>query len=135
MVLVVALHDPPKPCSDLTRAVMFPLLKFGLYSLELRNHPFLRRHAPNIKSSATREIRTKVRESQEREGLRFSLASLLSVWVARERPNIIRLRGFQDIVKWLRNDFANEVLERDLPAEILLAPGLTVPIGRRVHSP
>jgi hypothetical protein len=42
-------------------------------------HPLLRGEAPDIKSSAAREISAKVRESQKREGLGFSLATLLPV--------------------------------------------------------
>ena len=79
MVLVVALHDLPKPCADLTRTMMLPGLKLSLDRFQLRNHPLLRRNAPDIKSSAAREISTKMRESQKREGLGFSLATLLEV--------------------------------------------------------
>jgi hypothetical protein len=49
-------------------------------------------------------------------------------WFAREKPNIIRLRDFADLARWLRADFAHEVLERDLPSEISLGPGLRIPI-------
>jgi hypothetical protein len=45
------------------------VLKLCLYDVELRNHPLLRGDAPDIKSSAAREISAKVRESQKREGL------------------------------------------------------------------
>ena len=64
MVLVVALHDLPKPCTDLTRTMMFPVLKLCLYDVELRDHPLLRGDAPDIKSSAARETSAKMRESQ-----------------------------------------------------------------------
>jgi restriction system protein len=49
-------------------------------------------------------------------------------WFAREKPNIIRLRDFEDLVRWVRSDFANESLDRDLPSEISLAPGLRIQI-------
>ena len=58
---------------------MFPVLKLSLDDGKLRNHPLLRGDAPDIKSSAAREISAKMRESQKREGLRFSLATLLPV--------------------------------------------------------
>jgi hypothetical protein len=79
MVLVVALHNLPEPCADIPRTMMLPVLKLCLYDVELRNHPLLRGEAPDIKSSAAREISAKVRESQKREGLGFSLATLLPV--------------------------------------------------------
>jgi len=79
MVLVIALHDLPKPCADFTRAMMLPILKLCLDDMELRNHSLLRRHAPDVKGSAAREISAKMRESQKREGLGFSLATLLAV--------------------------------------------------------
>jgi hypothetical protein len=50
-------------------------------------------------------------------------------WFAREKPNIVRLRDFDDLVRWLRSDFTFETIERDLPREILLGPGLRIPIG------
>jgi hypothetical protein len=86
MVLVVALHDLPEPCADLTRTMMFPVLKLCLYDVELRNHPLLRGEAPDIKSSAAREISAKVRESQKREGLGFSLAYFLPDFATPDRP-------------------------------------------------
>src|SRR5215469_11307804 len=79
MVLVVALHNLPKPCTDFTRAMMLPLFKLCLDEIELRDHPHLRRSAPNVKGSAACEIATKMCEPQKREGLGFSLATLLSV--------------------------------------------------------
>jgi hypothetical protein len=79
MVLVVALHNLPKPCADFTRTMMLPVLKFCLDDIELRNHPLLRGDTPDVKGSAAREISTKMRESQKREGLGFSLATLLPV--------------------------------------------------------
>ena len=79
MVLVVALHNPPKPLAHLTRTMMPPALKLSLDRLELRNHSLLRRHAPDVKGSAARETSTEMREPQKREGLGFSLATPFSV--------------------------------------------------------
>jgi hypothetical protein len=47
VVLVVAVNDLPKPCTDIARAIMHPAAKLYLDSLELRNHPLLRRNAPD----------------------------------------------------------------------------------------
>jgi hypothetical protein len=79
MVLVVTLHDLPKPCADFTRTMMLPVLKLCLDDIELHNHSLLRRSAPDVKGSAAREISAKMRESQKREGLGFSFATLLPV--------------------------------------------------------
>jgi hypothetical protein len=79
MVLVVTLHDLPKPCADFTRTMMLPVLKLCLDKVELRNHPLLRRNAPDVKGSAAYEMSTKMREPQKREGLGFSLATPFSV--------------------------------------------------------
>jgi hypothetical protein len=79
MVLVIALHNLPKPYADLTRTMVLPVLKLCLDDIELRNHPLLRRNAPDVKSSAARKVPTEMSEPQEREGLGFSLATPLSV--------------------------------------------------------
>src|SRR5664279_3257644 len=46
VVLVVAVDDLPKPCTDLARASMHPAAKLDLDGLELRNHPLRRRNTP-----------------------------------------------------------------------------------------
>jgi hypothetical protein len=62
MVLVIALHNLPKPCADVTRAMMLPILKLCLDDMELRSHPLLRSNAPDVKGSAAREVSAKMRE-------------------------------------------------------------------------
>src|SRR5215475_15484212 len=52
MVLVITLHDLPKPCADLTRTMMLPMSKLCLDDIELRNHSLLRRRAPDVKGPA-----------------------------------------------------------------------------------
>ena len=42
MLLVVAVDDLPKPCTDLTCAVMLPALKLGPGGFQLRDHPLFR---------------------------------------------------------------------------------------------
>ena len=53
MVLVVALHDLPKPCADLTRTMMLPGLKRSLDRFQLRNHPLLRTQGVRVSRSGT----------------------------------------------------------------------------------
>jgi hypothetical protein len=59
--------------------MVLPVLKLSLDNADLRNHPLLRRNAPDIKSSAARKVPTEMSEPQEREGLGFSLATPFSV--------------------------------------------------------
>ena len=95
VVLVVAVDNLPKPYADLTRTMVLPVLKLCLDNADLRNHPLLRRNAPDIKSSAARKVPTKMREPQEREGLGFSLATPLSISDGEppelDQPRLIRM--------------------------------------------
>ena len=79
MVWVVAQHNLAKPCTDLGRTMMLPALKLSLDGFELRDHSLLRRNPPDDESSVAAALPTEVGETQECEGLRFSLATLLSV--------------------------------------------------------
>src|SRR5438132_6972039 len=79
MVLVVAQHNLPKPCTDLARAMMLPALKLCLDGFELRDHSLLRRNPPDDEGLVADALPTEVSETQECEGLRFSLATLLPV--------------------------------------------------------
>jgi len=58
--------------------MMLPALELGLDGFELRNHPLLRRNPPDDESSVGK-LPTEVGETQEREGLWFSLSALLPV--------------------------------------------------------
>jgi hypothetical protein len=58
---------------------MLPALKFSLDSLQLHRHPLLGRNPPDGESSGASGLPTEVGETQERKGLRLSLAALLSV--------------------------------------------------------
>jgi hypothetical protein len=59
--------------------MVLPALQLGLDDFELRCHPLRRRNSPDIEGSAAPEVPTEMREPQKREGLRLSLATLLSV--------------------------------------------------------
>ena len=75
MVLVVAQHNLAKPGTDLGRAMMLPALKLSLDGFQLRDHSLLRRNPPDDESSVALALPTEVGETQEREGLWFSLAA------------------------------------------------------------
>jgi hypothetical protein len=79
MVLVVAQHSLTKPYTDVGRAMMLPALKLGLKGFELRDHSPLRRNPPDDERSVALALPTEVSETQEREGLWFSLSALFPV--------------------------------------------------------
>ena len=41
----------------------------------------------------------------------------------------IRLRDFDDIGRWLQGSFSEKAEWREIPHEIVLGPGLVVPVG------
>ena len=49
-------------------------------------------------------------------------------WFAREKARLVRLRGFNDIIRWLRNDISSEEEWREIPEEIELCPGVVIKI-------
>jgi len=64
--------------TDFGHAIMHPALKFSLDGFELRDHSLLRSNPPDDESSG-RELPTVVGETQECEGLGFSLAPPLPI--------------------------------------------------------
>lgn len=53
-----------------------------------------------------------------------------ALWVAQQRPLLVRLRDFEALRRWLRNDFLQEHEWRDLPIEIELCPGVVIKLPR-----
>jgi hypothetical protein len=51
-------------------------------------------------------------------------------WVAEQRPLLLRLRDFNDLRRWLRDDFLREHEWRDMPMQIELCPGVIVKLPR-----
>ena len=49
-------------------------------------------------------------------------------WFARQQGGLIRLRGFEDICRWIENNFSADAEWRELPSSIELAPGVSVKI-------
>jgi hypothetical protein len=79
MVLVVAQHNLAKPCTDLGRTMVLPALKLSLDGFELRDHSLLRRNPPDDESSIAAAPPKEVGETQDCEGLWFSLSTLLPI--------------------------------------------------------
>jgi len=76
MVLVITQHHRPKPRPSLAGKLMLPALTFHLDGFRLRDYPLLGRDPPDSESSSASTLPTEVGETQEREGLRFSIAAL-----------------------------------------------------------
>jgi hypothetical protein len=53
-----------------------------------------------------------------------------AIWVAEQRPFLVQLRDFEDLRRWLRNDFLREHEWRDLPRQIELCPGVVIKLPR-----
>jgi len=53
-----------------------------------------------------------------------------ALWVAQQRPLLVRLRDFEDLRRWLRNDFLQDHEWRDLPKQIELCPGVIIKLPR-----
>jgi hypothetical protein len=79
MVLVVAQHNPPEPCTDIGHAIMHQALKLNLDGFEFRYHSLLRSDPPYGEGSALVALPTVVGETQESEGLWFTLSPLFPV--------------------------------------------------------
>lgn len=52
-------------------------------------------------------------------------------WVASHRGQLIRLRDFEDLKRWIRNEFLDEEEWREIPAYIEYAPGKKLWIPRK----
>jgi len=79
MVLVVASDHLPKPCTNLTDAIMLPAEKLNLNGLELCNHSRFRSNSPDGEGVGLVASPAVVGEAQEREGLWFPFAPLFPV--------------------------------------------------------
>lgn len=49
-------------------------------------------------------------------------------WFAREHARLVRLRGLNDIRRWVVNNFADEAEWREIPSEIELCPGVAIKV-------
>lgn len=49
-------------------------------------------------------------------------------WYAKHHAKLIRLRGFEDIRRWLFNNFVDEAEWREIPGSIEISPGIIIPI-------
>ena len=49
-------------------------------------------------------------------------------WFARERAKLIRLRGFDDVRRWMLGSFSDDLEWREIPQVIELCPGVTIKV-------
>ncbi|MGZ5440832.1 MAG: restriction endonuclease [Thermoanaerobaculia bacterium] len=100
-----------------------------------RNFPFLgaaqvKHHKPsrNVGPPAVREFAAVIANHPINAGLIVTNTSFTpdARWFAQERAKLLRLRGFEDIKRWIADDFASDQEWRDIPASIELAPGLII---------
>jgi hypothetical protein len=56
-------------------------------------------------------------------------------WVAARHRSLIRLRGFPDLMRWFRGNFADEAEWREIPPSIELCPGVTVDLRTSSRRP
>lgn len=56
-------------------------------------------------------------------------------WAAKAKQKMLYLRGFSDLKRWIQGDFRSELEWREVPHEIELCPGFTVPIPRPKRIP
>jgi hypothetical protein len=104
-----------------------------------RNFPFLgaaqvKHHNPcrNVSPPSVREFAAVIASHPINAGLIVTNTTFTADarWFARERAKLLRLRDFEDIKRWIENDFGSEHEWREIPASIELAPGLVVELNR-----
>jgi Restriction endonuclease len=104
-----------------------------------RNFPFLgaaqvkhRRSRKTLGPTSVREFASVIANHPINAGLLVTNTSFTpdARWFAEERAKLLRLRDFDDMARWIRNDFSSEPSWREIPAEIELAPGFIVKIRR-----
>jgi RNA polymerase sigma factor (sigma-70 family) len=52
-------------------------------------------------------------------------------WFAQNNSKLLRLRGLDDLCRWMRDDFINEFEWREIPNSIELAPGVNIEIPKK----
>ena len=47
-------------------------------------------------------------------------------WYAEQKPSLLRLRDFNDLLRWARGEVEDPAEWRDFPDELVLCPGVTI---------
>jgi len=51
-------------------------------------------------------------------------------WVAQQKPHLMQLRDIYDIRRWLENNFLDECDWRNFPDQIVICPGVVIPLPK-----
>lgn len=54
-----------------------------------------------------------------------------AIWFGKQNSNLLKLRGNEDLRRWLQDDFDNKAEWREIPEKIILAPGVEIEIPNR----
>jgi len=79
MVSVVSEDNLLQPLTDGRHRLVHPMTQLGFNRSQLRNHPLLGRFAPDDEGATLARRPTIMRETEEREGVGFSIATSFSV--------------------------------------------------------
>src|SRR4051794_26717942 len=95
MVLGIPHHNLLEPSTGGRHRLMPPVSQLRLNRTQLRHHPLFRRFAPDDEGSIAPALPAVMRKAQEREGFRFSLATLLPVLGGKapqlDQPRLFRI--------------------------------------------
>jgi hypothetical protein len=96
VVLVIALDDLPEPLTYFRYRLVLPADQLRFQCSEFRHHPLPCRFAPDNECPVALALPTIVREAQERESFRLSLAPLLpisfGVFAELDQPSLFRMQ-------------------------------------------
>ena len=95
MVLEVALNNLLEPFTDLRGRVVLPAAQLCFQGMEFRDHPLLRRFAPDNEGPVTPALSAIVREAQECEGIWLCLPTPFPILFGRlpelDQPRLFRM--------------------------------------------
>lgn len=102
----------------------------SLIAVQAKHHP---RATTKTSVKPVRELKGVVNENTVlQSGLLVTNTSFTkdAVWDAKRSRKLLSLRGFDDLEKWIRDDFSNENISRDMPEEIEIGRGIKIPSSR-----
>jgi MraZ protein len=80
--------------------------------------------------SAVRDFAGTVRAQPVRGGVLVTNTTFTmdARWFAEQQRNLIQLRDFSDLSRWIRDEFAAHELYREIPSSLQLRPGVTLQV-------
>ena len=91
-----------------------------------------RRPERRIGPAPVRELLGTVQQHGFNAGLLVTNTSFTpdAAWIAERRAILMRLRDFDDLARWLRDEYPREAEWREIPAEIEMCPGVVIKLPR-----